>query len=418
VRLLIATCRRSVVGGIEKYLQTVVPALSRRGHELSILYEHASQPGEETVDLPGNTLPLWHWNGGRDSQALRSRLAAWNADAVYAHGFQSMELENLVLDTAPAVQYGHVYQGTCITGRKCHAAGHIRPCDRRFGPACLALYYPRRCGGLNPWTAWTMYQAQSQRKERLGGYRAILVASSHMCWEFQRNGLEQAKLHLVPLPVSEYTPLAAPPTRKTPEGRILFIGRLTDLKGVGNLIEAIPRASKLLNMPLSLSVAGDGPERSKLEGLSTRLGVATKFLGWLDAGRREELMRSADLLAVPSLWPEPFGLVGMEAGCFGLPAVGYAVGGIPDWLISGETGELAPGDPPAVEGLAEAMARALGDEAHYARLSRGAWELSKQFSLEKHLAMLEPILETAANGKPSGSGSLADYAMTREQSDE
>src|SRR6202034_271377 len=99
-----------------------------------------------------------------------------------------------------------------------------------------------------------------------------------------------------------------------------------------------------------------------------------------------DLMRQADLVAVPSLWPEPFGLVGIEAGCFGVPAVGFAVGGIPDWLIPGQTGELAPADPPTVEGLAEAIVRALEDPAHYQKLCSGAWEMAKRFSLERHLA--------------------------------
>jgi glycosyltransferase involved in cell wall biosynthesis len=92
------------------------------------------------------------------------------------------------------------------------------------------------------------------------------------------------------------------------------------------------------------------------------------------------------------LWPEPFGLVGIEAGCLGVPAVGYAVGGIPDWLIAGESGELAPGDPPTVDGLAEAMVRALASPEHYARLCQGAWKLAQRFTLESHLDQLEPIL--------------------------
>jgi glycosyltransferase involved in cell wall biosynthesis len=123
--------------------------------------------------------------------------------------------------------------------------------------------------------------------------------------------------------------------------------------------------------------------------------VEVRFAGWLASAQKTEAMRQADLLAVPSLWPEPFGLVGIEAGCFALPAVGYATGGIPDWLIGGRTGEIAPGDPPTIHGLADALVRALGDRDHYAELCRGAWELSCGFSLERHLAKLEPILREA-----------------------
>jgi len=117
-----------------------------------------------------------------------------------------------------------------------------------------------------------------------------------------------------------------------------------------------------------------------------------EFMGWVPTVEKLNLMRQVDLLAVPSLWPEPFGLVGIEAGCLGLPAVGYATGGIPDWLVAGETGELAPGDPPTVEGLAEAMIRALASPEHHTRLATGAWSLAKLFTLENHLARLEPIL--------------------------
>ena len=106
-------------------------------------------------------------------------------------------------------------------------------------------------------------------------------------------------------------------------------------------------------------------------------------------------MREADLLAVPSVWPEPFGLVGIEAGCVGLPAVAFAVGGIPDWLIPGKSGELAPGDPPTADGLALAIVRALADPTPLQRLRIGAWEVARTFRPGRHLDELERILDAA-----------------------
>jgi glycosyltransferase involved in cell wall biosynthesis len=107
-------------------------------------------------------------------------------------------------------------------------------------------------------------------------------------------------------------------------------------------------------------------------------------------------MRAADLLAVPSVWPEPFGLVGIEAGCVGLPAVAYDVGGIGEWLVPGRSGELAPGDPPTVDGLAGAIVRALRDPVRYASLRRGAWEIARQFTMAAHMNRLEPVLLSVA----------------------
>ena len=77
-------------------------------------------------------------------------------------------------------------------------------------------------------------------------------------------------------------------------------------------------------MELTLTVGGDGSELAKLKQLARDLGVTAEFTGWVSGDAKVDLMRRADLLVVPSLWPEPFGLVGVEAGCVGLPAVGFA----------------------------------------------------------------------------------------------
>ena len=106
-------------------------------------------------------------------------------------------------------------------------------------------------------------------------------------------------------------------------------------KGLRHLVAALPAASADLGRRLTLIVAGDGPDRAAVEADARRLGVPAEFLGWVGLERRTLEMRAADVLAVPSVWPEPFGLVGVEAGCVGLPAVGYATGGITDWRLPG-----------------------------------------------------------------------------------
>jgi glycosyltransferase involved in cell wall biosynthesis len=119
-----------------------------------------------------------------------------------------------------------------------------------------------------------------------------------------------------------------------------------------------------------------------------------EFTGYVGGRKKADLIEQADLLVVPSLWPEPFGLVGIEAGSQGLPAVAFDVGGISDWLIPGYSGELAPGNPPTAGGLADAIARALSDPSHYADLSRGAREVAGRFTLAEHVSKLESTLES------------------------
>ena len=75
------------------------------------------------------------------------------------------------------------------------------------------------------------------------------------------------------------------------------------------------------------------------------------------------LFQESDLLVVPSIWPEPFGQVGPEAGLYGVPVAAFAVGGTPSWLTDGVNGLLAAGDPPTAAGLAESIVGCLADPA-------------------------------------------------------
>jgi glycosyltransferase involved in cell wall biosynthesis len=242
------------------------------------------------------------------------------------------------------------------------------------------------------------YRRQRQRQRLLERYAAVLVASRAMWEDYRRNGVPHERLRLVTLYPPGLAPDPSPPADRAMAGRVLMVARLTNLKGGSFLVEALRQASRTLGRPLSLVVAGEGPERATLEALARARHVLAQFVGWAGAARRVELMREADLLAVPSVWPEPFGVVGLEAGCVGLPAVAYEVGGIPDWLLPGESGELAPGDPPTPAGLAGALVRALGDPAHLARLRQGAWRMAGRFTLERQLATLEAVMEDVVRG--------------------
>ncbi len=396
MRVLIATYSRDLLGGVEKYLQAMIPGLIERGHSVALLYEIPSNTAEDGIDSQAERVPAWCSRDlGVDS--VLGSAATWSPDVVYCHGLDDSRLEDALLQKYPTILYAHTYVGTCVSARKCYAWPQLRPCDRQLGAACLSLYHVRRCGGLNPIVMWQLFQIQTRRKSRLPAYRAVLVASRHMQREYELHGVSPNRLHLLPLFATDSIPSADAPAAKDPAGRLLFVGRLMDVKGVDYLLEAIPIAASGLNQPLTLTIAGDGPQRGRLQDLARRLGLAVEFAGWVDTERKLELIRQADLLVVPSLWPEPFGLVGIEAGCLGVPAVGFAVGGIPDWLIPGQSGELAPGDPPTVAGLADAIVRALAYPGHYRQLCRGAWEVARKLSLDLHLEQLDRILSSGTS---------------------
>jgi glycosyltransferase involved in cell wall biosynthesis len=392
MRILIATSHRNLVGGVEKYLQEILPCLAERGHQLAIAYEYRFDPKTERIDAPHLKLPCLGTEEAGIDRGLQF-VRDWKPDVVYSQGLESAHLQSALLDAYPTVFYAHNYVGTCASSEKCHAFPTPRPCDRQFGPACLALWYPRRCGGLNPLTMWKMYLLSAARYAQLPRYAAVLVASAHMRREYLRHGVEPDKIQVMALPNPNEGAESRTAARTGSIDSLLFLGRFTKLKGAAELLQAIPLAEKRLGRPLHVTVAGDGPERQGLRDLANRQGLRAEFPGWVGSAQKAHLIDRADLLVVPSLWPEPFGLVGIEAGAHGLPAVAYDVGGVSDWLIPGYSGELAPADPPTAEGLADAIARALSDLSHYADLCRGAREVAGRFTLAAHVSKLEVTLE-------------------------
>ena len=184
--------------------------------------------------------------------------------------------------------------------------------------------------------------------------------------------------------------------RKTQD--LLFAGRMDHLKGGMLLLEAVPSIQRRLNRPLSLVFAGDGPDRQLWESRAHQIAfegsdLSISFSGWRGEEQLGILMRESRLLVVPSVWPEPFGSVGMAAARYAVPAAAFAVGGIPQWLHEGVNGHLAPGSPPTAAGLADAVVRCLDAPRHYEELSRGACRMAATFTMDCHLPKLVGVLE-------------------------
>jgi len=394
MRLAVVTQTRSKVGGAESYLEEVVAALARR-HEVAFWTEHGTIGDRGPVMLPEGVELLKDPPG-----KIGGSLGAWKPDVLFGHGLHDAETERRVLGIAPAVVVEHTYHGTCITSAKTMHWPNVRACERTFGPACLALYFPRRCGGLNPVTMATLYVTQSRRLSTLRSTAAVVTLSAHMRDELLRHGLPPERVHVV-LPFVHSPVVSAPEPRVSDVSELLFLGRLETLKGVDRLIDALPLVARQLERPVRLTVGGDGADRQRLESQAARVvraGVAIDFAGWLDATGRMAALSRADALVVPSLWPEPFGLVGLEAAAAGVPAVAFATGGIPEWLTDNESGCLARPEG-GVEALAAAIVRCVADPAIRARLAAGAIRSASRLTLDRHVTALDAILTAAASGR-------------------
>lgn len=108
---------------------------------------------------------------------------------------------------------------------------------------------------------------------------------------------------------------AAPPT-------ILYVGRLENRKGVRYLLQAFAQLSSR-EPEVRLLIAGDGPDREKLEFEVDELGIrhAVRFLGFIDEPTKKRLLHTVDLFCSPAIFGESFGIVLLEAMASGLVTV-------------------------------------------------------------------------------------------------
>jgi len=402
VRIAIINHHRNLVGGVESYLSQLLPAMQDYGFQVAFWSVEQADPARPQISIPDG-MPAWSVAELGEAAALAT-LNRWQPDVIFAHGLRSPGLEIKTQQIAPAVFFAHAYYGACISGAKTFRRPEIRVCEKRFGWQCLLHFYPRRCGGLNPIATIKQSQNQMDRLALLSNYRAIVVASRYMGDEYRKYNLPHpVKVVGLPITANDQSGAAAKVCDVKHEWRLLFIGRMDELKGGQVFLESLPMAQRELGRTLHVTFAGDGPSREAWQQRANQLSdnnpdLKFDFTGWVGTQQRNRLFQTTDLLVVPSLWPEPFGLVGLEAGQFGVPAAAFDVGGISDWLADGVSGALTVPEPPLEQNLAKAIVRCLKDEQAYQRLSQSALEQAGRFSMSAHLENLLPVLEMAADG--------------------
>lgn len=305
------------IGGSERHLLTLLPALAQRGVEPVLV--GLDDPAWDPADFYGAlTVPAIRVPSPRDvDPLLLARLVrSLRADIVHTH-----------------LVHADVYGGIAAKLRGEILVSTKHNDDRfRLGP----------------------FRHVERGIARLTD-RIVTITDALRRFTVEEVGIPGEKVETIryglddlPVPWGENPPDAVPAGARV----LLAVSRLTEQKG----IDVAVRALDLLPDDTVLVVLGEGPERKTLESLAEELGVAGRvFL----QGRVPDVaawLRRATLLVHPARW-EGFGLGVLEAMLAGLPVVASNVSSLPELVVDGETGILVRPDDPGA--LALAVARAL-----------------------------------------------------------
>ncbi|HEV7990832.1 MAG TPA: glycosyltransferase family 4 protein [Gemmatimonadaceae bacterium] len=223
------------------------------------------------------------------------------------------------------------------------------------------------------------------------GAGAVSAVSSWLARDAERLS-PQTTVSVAPMPVVDR--LFGPGGARQPD-RLLFVGKLTEQKGLHRLLRAMTR----MRTSAALTVVGAGRvDDAEVKRLASELGLADR-IEWLPLLTQEELAvqyRRAAIHVVPAL-DEGLGLTAVEALLSETPVVGFASGGLPDIVLDGVTGRLvAAGD---VEALADALDAVLGDpEARQAMGVAGAEHARRLFgpnaAAARYVALYRDVMAT------------------------
>lgn len=235
---------------------------------------------------------------------------------------------------------------------------------------------------------WT-YVAQRAAIRRRD--HAVAVSSVGRTWLARQYGLAETRIEVIhpTISVAHFEDADATGAGEGPE--IAMVGRVAFAeKGQHLMLRAMPRI--LSHHPTAmLTVIGDGADLPALRDLVISAGLqqSVRLLGQ----RRDvaALIRAATLVVVPSMVPEGFPLVTLEAAAAGRPCVAFASGGTVESVRDGETGILVPtGD---VDAMTKAILSLLDDPRLSKRMGEAGNRFAQQFKIERQVEAISAHFE-------------------------
>jgi glycosyltransferase involved in cell wall biosynthesis len=386
MKLLFVHERMGALAGAEANALVTAVAFKLRGHTVGLLHGRGTGQGEaEWRKTFANCFPL---EAGGRSATVEAVLQQFAPEAIYVHKMADLEvLRALVASDTPLVRMVHDHDLYCMKSYKYHYLTR-KICHRAMSPFCIfpcgAMLSRNRVGRFP--VRWVSYAAKKKELQLNQQFDRMIVATEYMKEELLQNGFDASQIEVhAPVPPREDSGLRS---SFNDRNRLIYAGQIIRGKGVDVLLEALAR----VRVPFECLILGEGNHRSHCEALCHQLGLAKRvhFEGFVPTEKLKEFYRESSLAVMSSVWPEPFGAVGLEAMRYGLPVVAFDAGGIREWLIDGHNGYLVPWmDREAfatrVEHLLlnKPLARQMGE--------RALQTVATQFDFSKYIANLETV---------------------------
>jgi glycosyltransferase involved in cell wall biosynthesis len=394
LRIVQVTNEFSSNGGVGSYILRLAQALQAAGHQNFIIHSDKSADKKTCEDDRHYYLENFHQYDPNSELTVQTRkaveiLVSIAPDIIHFQSNNNFQLESEIRMRFPAVKTLHVYD-YCPSGNKFHHFSQ-QACVHPTGLLCAARMVYKRCLlSKRPQVIWRHYKRAVDANNNNADYRKIIVATEYVRRKAIASGYPDSQVEVIPY----FTPLPVLSDSITQPATILFTGRVVREKGLDRLLTALT----LVRTSWHLVVDGDGPELGEVKKIARKLGLDDRieFIGWADKERHQRAYQEASVIVVPSIWPEPFGLVGIEAMSYEKPVIAFNVGGISQWLDHEHTGFLI--EPYDIQEMARRIDYLLTNPQEAIKMGRqGRKKVEREFVAEHHLEKLFRVYEEVMN---------------------
>lgn len=393
MRILFVNEKCGYFGGVEQNIAETVAGLAKAGHQCFLAWAEEARDCSKYAALFENTAPSSDFGEGGTGNTIKNLAETFEVDSVYIHKIRKLpELEPIRPRRIVRMVHDH---DLCCPRRHKYFFHNQRICRKPFGVHCvLDLAFLEKNPGSPLKVKYAPLGPKYREMKRNRELDALMVGSRFMREELLMNGFPAERVHILP-PVVRRVPSDSGPVPDEPN--ILYVGQLIRGKGVDLLLEALAQ----LERPFKAQIVGDGNARPALEAQCRELALdgRVRFEGWVPRSGIDAYYAQAKVLAVPSRWPEPFGMIGLEAMNHGRPVVGFDAGGIGDWLKDGKTGFLVPENDPAA--FAKSLERILSDTPLAQKMGEEARKtVSDEYDFDGYLTCLAGHLSGVESVSP------------------
>lgn len=380
------------IGGVQRYISDLNMGLKESGHE-SIAVRICNKKNDYVYE---NDYVIRSYSrilrGIRTWASLKDIIIMENPDIIHLHSVfttRSPYIMYFLKRMRPTVYTLHDVKPLCHWGTKIRP-GQDTVCTTPLGITCLTdgCYSPFSNGSalkdLYNMPMRHLFLRVCKTLDR------VIVANTYFYEELMAYGFPEERLALIPLFTDKETS-----GWETPSGEriILFVGRLSEEKGV---IPFIKMLHLIRDREWMAEVLGEGPQLIEAQRLAEALQLKKRivFRGALSSDEMDKHYARCRLVVVPSMVPENFCLVGVEAMAFGKPVVGFRLGGIPEWLRDKINGFLV--DPGDLQSMSEKVLLLLEDQRLSDQLGqRGREIVEREFQKSLHIKRLFDVYEEA-----------------------